>query len=226
MALEDILVLSELIDHGRECGVNLYAGGHAVAQVARRNIILLRLDIQQMIDGDGKVVAAHVGVVDGDGDVALLIGSLVEQVLHSLAQAAVVVDEDGQHGHNETDNECPLQKHEKHAGRDGIVEEGGEGEEIADGDKCYQSQCAAPVVPYPPGFYAFYQWRDDAPPVQCVATGGDESEHGGYQALVALIHAEPEGLQQKQYRPDEHTIGDTVFKPMPTLLERICASEY
>ena len=158
MALEDVLVLSELVDHGRQCGVNLDAGGMVVAKIAYRDIILLRLDIQQMIDGDGEVVATHIGVVNGDGDVALLVGGVVEQVLHSLAQTTVVVNADGQHGHNEADNERPLQKHEKHAGRDGIVEEGGEREEIADGDKCNQSQCAAPVVPYPPGFYVLDEW--------------------------------------------------------------------
>ena len=49
-----------------------------VFDVTHRDVVFLGLDIQQVVDGDGKVVAPDVGIVDGNADVFLFLRRVAE----------------------------------------------------------------------------------------------------------------------------------------------------
>ena len=56
VALEDVLVGFQFIDYSSQRGMNLQVCRLAVFQIADRNIILLRLNIKQAVDGNRKVI--------------------------------------------------------------------------------------------------------------------------------------------------------------------------
>ena len=82
MALEDVFVFLQVFDHSHQCRMHFCEGGFVIIQVTDGDIILLRLDIQQVVDRDAEIVASHVIIVDGDVDVFLLLRRVAEQCFH------------------------------------------------------------------------------------------------------------------------------------------------
>lgn len=79
MALEDVAVGLQVVEHGRQRGVELRALGMAVLAVADHHIVLLSFNVQQVVDGELQVVSPDAVVLDGNGDTFLLCCRLVEQ---------------------------------------------------------------------------------------------------------------------------------------------------
>ena len=65
VALEDILVGFQFLSHGSQRRMNLHACRLAVFQIAYRNIVLLRLYIKQIIDGNREVVSSYICIMNG-----------------------------------------------------------------------------------------------------------------------------------------------------------------
>ena len=105
------------------------------------------------------------------------------------------------------------------------MEEDGEQQEVADGDKEYQPQHGTPLVPDAPRFDVMQQELEHSPSVQHITYRRDKPEEGCHQAFVALIHAESKWLQQPEYRPDEKAIDDAVAEPFLALLKWIGSGE-
>ena len=78
MALEDIIIVLEFFCHGSQRRVNLHIGGFGVFQITDRNVILLRLDVEQAIDGNREVVTTDIGIMDGYQDILLLFSRVVQ----------------------------------------------------------------------------------------------------------------------------------------------------
>ena len=135
MALEDVIVVFQLFGNSGQRGVNLRVLRLPILHETHRNIVLLCFDIEQVVDGNRKVVATHVVVADGDRDVFLLLGRVAQKLLHAVAQVPVVVDDDGQRGNDNPDNHRPIQESEEEPERDGVLEYKREQDEIADGNK-------------------------------------------------------------------------------------------
>jgi hypothetical protein len=70
----------------------------------------------------------------------------------------------------------------------------GEQEEIADGNKEYQSERSNPLVPDAPRLDATEQLTENGPIVEGAATRGDKSEQSCHHTFVATIHAKSERL--------------------------------
>ena len=100
-----------------------------------------------------------------------------------------------------------------------------EEQEIADGNKKYQSKHPTPLMPDTPSLDVSGKRVEDRPSIECIATRRDETEDGRHQTLVACIHIEAERLQEPEYCPDKQTIGNAVPKPTTALLERIGPGE-
>ena len=157
MALEDVLVFFQFLYHGGQGRVNHHEGrlrrlefAIAFSQIADRYVVLLRFNIKQVVDRDAEVVSTDVGVVDGDGDVFLLLRRVAKKSLHPLSQASVVLYAYGHHGDDDTDNQCPIKEQEESPNVDRTMEKEGEQEEVADGDEEYQSQHGTSVMPNAP----------------------------------------------------------------------------
>ena len=76
MALKNILVGFHFLNHGSKCCVNLYACRFAIFQIADRNIVLSRLNIKQVIDGDAEVVSSDISIAYGYNYVLLFLSSI------------------------------------------------------------------------------------------------------------------------------------------------------
>ena len=139
-------------------------------------MILLRFDIEQVVDGNRKVVATHVVVADGDGDVFLLLGRVAQQLLHAVAQVPVVVDDDGQRGNDNPDNHRPIQESEEEPNRDGVLEYKREQDEIADGNKQNQPEHRQRLMPDTPGLYVCMERAQGHPAIDGIAPRRDQPE--------------------------------------------------
>lgn len=132
--------------------MNFYVCRLVINQITDRDIVLLRLDIKQIVDGNREVVPSDVRIVDGDRDVLLFLRRVVQQRFHSLSQASVVLNPNGQHGHDDTDNQRPIQEEEEDPDSDGTMEGIREQEEVAEGNEEYQSEHDTPLMPDAPRF--------------------------------------------------------------------------
>ena len=154
MALEDVVVFLQIFDHSHQCRMYFREGGFVIVQVTDRDVVLLRLDIQQAVDGDAEIVASHIIIVDGDADVFLLLRRVAEQCFHLFSQKPVVFDADGHDCHEKTNDQCPIQEDKENGECDGEFEDIGEHEEVADGYKQYQPKHRTSFVPDAPRFDA------------------------------------------------------------------------
>ena len=123
MALEDVLVVLQLVNDGRQRGMNFRGCRLPVFRMAYRNVVLLRLDVKQAVDGNSEVVPPDVVIVDGDCYVLLLLRRVAQQGLHPLSQAQVILEADGQCGDDNPDDQRPVQENEEQLERDGITED-------------------------------------------------------------------------------------------------------
>ena len=225
MALEDVLVVLQLVNDGRQRRMNFRSCRLPVFRMADRNVVLLRLDIKQAVDWNCEVVSPDVVVVDGDRYVLLLLRRVAQQGLHPFSQAQVILEADGQCGDDNPDDQCPIQENEEQLERDGITEDEWGQEEVADGDKEYQSENGACVMPDAPRLDVRVQRPDNGLPIEGTAARRHESEYGRHQKFVARIRTESERLQQIENSPDDDSIGDAVSQPEPTMLEGICTGK-
>ena len=90
--------------------------------------------------------------MDGNRDVLLFLRRIAQQRFHSLSQASVVLNPNGQYSHDNADNQRPIQKEKEDSDRDGIMEGIGEQEEVAEGNEEYQSEHNTPLMPDAPRF--------------------------------------------------------------------------
>ena len=153
--------------------MNIYAGRNVVFHIADGDVILLSLDIEQAVYEDCKVVSSDVCVMDGYRYVLLLLCRITQQLFHSFSQSSVVVNTDGRHGHKDAYNQCPIQEHTEEWDGDGIMENKREQEEIADGDKEYQPEHSASLMPNAPGFDMSVQWNSNCQPINAIAAKRD-----------------------------------------------------
>jgi hypothetical protein len=128
-------------------------GGFVIVQVTNGDVVLLRLDIQQAVDGYAEIVASHIIIVDGDADVFLFLCRIAEQGFHLFSQKPVVFNADRRDRDENTNDQCPIQEYEEKRECDGKFEDIREHEEVAEGYKQYQSEYRTPVMPDTPGFY-------------------------------------------------------------------------
>ena len=111
MALENVPVRGEVFEHAGERGLDLFPRQFAVPDEADGHVVLLRLDVEQVVDRQVHVIPADAGVVDADGNVLLLLRGLVQQGVQPSAQEAEVVDRRGTDRNHHADDERPAQEH-------------------------------------------------------------------------------------------------------------------
>ena len=140
VALEDVLIIFQFLNHSRQCSVKFGAHRLVVFQIADRDIVLLRLDIQQVVDGNREIVSPDSGVVDGDADVFLLLRRVAQQRLHFFSQKPVVPCDDRHSRHEETDHQRPVQEQEKCLKGDRNMKEERERQEVAYGNEEDQAE--------------------------------------------------------------------------------------
>ena len=225
VAAEDVFIILQVFHHGGQRGVYFLLHRLAVFQVADADIVLAGLDIQQVVDGYAEVVSTDVGVMDGDKDVFLLLRGIAQQSLHFSPQETVVVDADGGCGNENTDGQRPIQERDENAEGDGITEDKGEKDAIADGDEKQQAKYGKPLMPDAPGFDVLEQVLEHQPFINGTAACRDNPEKGRHQEFVSLISAEAERLEHIEYRPDGHAIGEAVSQPVLALLEGVCSGK-
>ena len=157
MALEDILVFFQLLNHGGQRRMELHACWLSIFQITDGNIVLLCLDIKQTVDGNREVIPSNICIVDGYRYILLLLSRVAQQFLHPVSQASVILDANRQRGYDDTNDHRPIQELEENLSGDRIMENKGEQKEIADGDEEYQSKYGTSIMPNAPGLYSLVQ---------------------------------------------------------------------
>ena len=135
MALEDVLIGLQVVEHGGECGMQFGRNDLSIFHVTDSHVVLLCLDIQQVVDRQLQVITSYIGIVDGHGDVYLLVGGLVEQCLQLVAQVTVVAQADGADRYEHADDQRPVEKCQEGNELDRKVEHPRANEEVTDADK-------------------------------------------------------------------------------------------
>jgi hypothetical protein len=110
MALEDIFVVLQLFNDGSQGCMNLHARRLVFFQIANGDIVLLCLDIKQVVNGNRKVVSTDICIVNSYRDVFLLFRRITQQLFHPVSQTSVVINADRQYGHDDTDDERPIEE--------------------------------------------------------------------------------------------------------------------
>ena len=119
MTLEDVLIGLQVVEHSGKGGVQFGSCSLIIINKAYRYIILLCLDIKQIVDGQLQIVTPHVGIVDGNGDIGLLVGGFIKQGFQLVAQVAVVAEADRADGYKHADDDSPVKELKKQTERDG-----------------------------------------------------------------------------------------------------------
>jgi len=110
MALEDIFVVLQLFNNSSQGCMNLHARRLVFFQIANGDIVLLRLDKKQVVNGNRKVVSSDICIVNSYRDVFLLFRRITQQFFHPVSQTSVVINANGQYGHDDTDDERPIEE--------------------------------------------------------------------------------------------------------------------
>ena len=165
------------------------------------HVVFLRLDVQEVVDTDMDIIAPDSGVMDGDHDVFLFVGILVQQHLQPVAKVVLVVARRRNNCDNSSYQQSPVQESEQVAQHYRQLEQYDDREEIACADEKVQGYDGQHMMPDPPGLRpAHHRIQDDVYEKQ----GADEchqSEEKGEQKLVPLEFADAERLEEIQ---DEH----------------------
>lgn len=220
VALEDVVVAHTLHD-GSESGAYFGAYEAVVVDVIHRDIVLPRLGIEEIVYRNDDVLAADRLVVNGDGDVFLLLRTVVYEFVEAFSQCRVILDGYVNRRNDDAEDERPI--HERGQQGDGKAEIVGVNakKEVAKSDKQYHGEKPNAHRKYRPladkttGKLRARK-RKQRMTSECYST--EACCHG---RLVALVEVEPERLHHVKQTEHDYCRQDRASYSVSVCIERI-----
>jgi hypothetical protein len=133
-------------------------------------------------------------IMDGDHYIFLFLSRIAQQHLHPVSQGAVILDTYVECCHQAANDHRPLKEPKEDEDRDRIMEDEGEKQEVADGNKQDQSENEKPLMPDTPRLDVSMQRSAYSQTINGKAAQCDKSEECCSQTFIPLIHAETKWL--------------------------------
>ncbi len=104
MALEDVGVVLEAVEHRGQGRLYLRAVQNPVVHKEHRHVVFLRFDVKQVVEGQVQVVAPYAVVLDCDGDALLLSRVLFQKGIQLPMHIPLVGNRGGKECINQADD--------------------------------------------------------------------------------------------------------------------------